>query len=258
MGSIPSSKSEDSSITPPEAWGGDKMSSKLPHLRQPINLTSRLRMSSANQLAGSTFSVTQDSASSMTTSNLGQLNLLTTKDASSTVDSSSFGFPENPLSSSLSLNFGAKGLLGQTAPDSPLAFSRRFSTYAERISTASSFMDGTSVAIGSPKIKKTGAETKEELLNRLLSRPEISAASEPLSLPAINVSNYCFTWSNYKVEAYIPHFGLIVKRHTELFWKNNKLNLSKSANNILGRLLIKFDSSVRNSLTFKYKNTKKV
>ena len=32
----PSSKSEDSSITPPEAWGGERLSDKYTHLRQPV------------------------------------------------------------------------------------------------------------------------------------------------------------------------------------------------------------------------------
>ncbi|KAJ4719943.1 protein NEDD1 [Melia azedarach] len=44
----PSSKSEDSSITPPEAWGGEKLSDKFAHLCQPLNLPSRFGMSSSS------------------------------------------------------------------------------------------------------------------------------------------------------------------------------------------------------------------
>ncbi|XP_020103310.1 protein NEDD1 isoform X2 [Ananas comosus] len=53
----------------------------------------------------------------------------------------------------------------------------KYSTYAERISTSSAFSEGMASAIGSPKLKKTGAETREELLNSLLSRQEAASSS---------------------------------------------------------------------------------
>ncbi|XP_031373554.1 protein NEDD1 isoform X1 [Punica granatum] len=194
----PSSKSDDSSITPPEAWGGEKISEKLAHLRQPLHLPSRFGMLSGTQSAGSMFSGIQDlgsstnqtSSSSVTNSDFPYTNLRL-KDASSTLDAPS-GFPQNfPSSSSLSPTFGAKGILGQSSLDSfgptSLALPRRFSTYAERISTTSSFSDGTAISVSSPKMKKTGIETKEELPSSLLTRTDNTlAASEPLNLPSLN------------------------------------------------------------------------
>ncbi|KAG6383673.1 hypothetical protein SASPL_156563 [Salvia splendens] len=59
------------------------------------------------------------------------------------------------------------------APSHP----RRFSSYAERIGATPSLHDTTSFPVGSPKSKKTGAETREELLNSLLSWSEIPSAS---------------------------------------------------------------------------------
>lgn len=46
--------------------------------------------------------------------------------------------------------------------------------------------DGTSVSVGSPKTKKTGAETREELLNSLLFRSNTSFATGSVTLPSVN------------------------------------------------------------------------
>lgn len=192
MGSTPSpsSTSEDSSITPPEAWGGEKPSDKYGHMRI---LPSRLGMfASSGQNAGSVLSglpdlsltTSQPSISSSTNINFGYANLRT-KDASINQETS-LGLPEH-LSTSMSMSLGSKGIVGQTNLDSPATATRRFSTYAERISTTSSFSDGTSALLGSPKIKKTGAETREELLSSLFSKSDASGAVEKGMLPMINV-----------------------------------------------------------------------
>ncbi|KAI9157349.1 hypothetical protein LWI28_021095 [Acer negundo] len=193
----PTSKSEDSSITPPEAWGGEKLSDKIAHLRQPLSLPSRFGMFTSGGLtSGSMYSGLHDTSSSMgqtsmsslTSSNPSHENLRT-KDVFPTPDSPSLGFPEHLSSSLTSLSLVSKGISGSVG-DSPrtssLNLPRRFSTYAERISTTSAFSDGTSLSVGSPKTKKTGAETREELLNNLLSRSDMSVATEPGTLPAIN------------------------------------------------------------------------
>jgi protein NEDD1 len=193
----PSSKSEDSSITPPEAWGGERLSDKYTHLRQPVALPSRFgTLASGGQSSGSMFSGLQDlslstsqSISSLTNSNFGYANLRA-KDVSSNQETS-LGFPEHVSSSSTSLSLGTKGITGQTNLDlqgpASLTLPRRYSTYAERISTASSFSDGTSLSVGSPKVKKTGAETREELLNSLLAKSDTVVALEPGILPSMNV-----------------------------------------------------------------------
>lgn len=192
-----SSKSEDSSTTPPEAWGGEKVLDKYAHIRQPLTLPSRLGTLAGSQTSGSMFSfqdfpssVSPTSISSLTNSNFDYTNLRS-KDASN-IQETPLGYSELPPSSSLSLSFGPKGVMGQTTVESSgtasLTLPRRLSTYAERISTTSSFSDGPSISVGSPKTKKTGVETKEELLSSLLSRSQTSAALEPGTLPTINVS----------------------------------------------------------------------
>ncbi|KAF5742700.1 Transducin/WD40 repeat-like superfamily protein isoform 1 [Tripterygium wilfordii] len=193
----PSSKSEDSSITPPEAWGGDRFSDKFAHLHQPLNFSSRFGMSSSGSItSGSMFAGVQDlssstsqmSMSSLTNSTLSYTGLQA-KDVSSNQDTS-LGFREHLSSNSTSLSLSTKNITGYAnleAPGSPsLTLPRRYSTYAERISTTLSLSDGTSLSLGSPKTKKTGAETREELLNSLLSRSDSSAAAESGMVPATN------------------------------------------------------------------------
>ncbi|KAK4776663.1 hypothetical protein SAY86_005351 [Trapa natans] len=188
---LPPSKTDESSITPPEAWGGEKITEKFAHLRQPLNLPSRFGMLSGSQSAGSMLSSIQDLAPSTSQSTSNMLTNsdfpypnLRNKDSSSVLDSS-LGFSQNiPSSSSMSPTFGAKSILGQSSLDSlgttSLALPRRFSTYAERISTTSSFSDGAAIALGSPKTKKTGIETKEELSSMLT---RIDANESPKFLP---------------------------------------------------------------------------
>ncbi|ONI24452.1 hypothetical protein PRUPE_2G241200 [Prunus persica] len=186
----PSSKSEDSSITPPEAWGGERLSDKYTHLRQPITFPSRFGMSA--QTSGSILSGLPDmSLTASLTSISSSANLgssypnLRTKDVSSNQETS-LGFPEHISSSAMPMSPGNKGIMGHLDSPTSLALPRRFSTYAERISTTSSYNDRTSLAVGSPKTKKTGAEGREELLNSLLSKSDSSTATESGILPAMN------------------------------------------------------------------------
>uniref|UniRef100_A0A0E0EQ10 Uncharacterized protein n=1 Tax=Oryza meridionalis TaxID=40149 RepID=A0A0E0EQ10_9ORYZ len=86
------------------------------------------------------------------------------------------------------------GLMAKTMPpvnsDQPGAAQSssqwRPSTYTDRVSTSSVFSEGLASAFGSPKSKKTGAETKDELLSSLLSRQEAAAASSSANLVANN------------------------------------------------------------------------
>ncbi|CAL0317662.1 unnamed protein product [Lupinus luteus] len=195
---LPSSKNDDSSITPPEAWGGDKLSEKYNFSRQTVNAPSRFGMlASGGQTAGSMFSGLRDtssliSISSYTGSSLSYANLCT-KDIS-TSQETSLAFPNHLLSTSSPLSIDTKTSPGQVNIDSPRIlesprvspFPRRFSTYAERISTISNFGEGVSLSVSSPKIKKYGVEIREELLNSLLSKPDISVPIESSSLPLTN------------------------------------------------------------------------
>ncbi|VVB13391.1 unnamed protein product [Arabis nemorensis] len=191
-----SSKSEDSALTPPEAWGGDKLSEKFnqlvnekfSHLHPP----SRLGVCSTNaSTSGSMFSSSQDFPSSFGQTNLAKASLEfpRMRDFSSNFETSST-LTDNNLPSSPLLTKGIAASGNIDALKLSPSFTRRFSTYAERISTTSSFSDGTSLSLGSsPKIKKTGAETREDVFNNLLSRPEIVAATEAGGPQVMNGGN---------------------------------------------------------------------
>jgi len=101
------------------------------------------------------------------------------------------GFPEHISSSSMSLSLGTKHIteLASLEASGPASLNqpRSFSTFAKRINTTASFSDGTSLSVVSPKTKKTGVETREELLNSILSRSDVLAVTEPGILPAMNV-----------------------------------------------------------------------
>ncbi|XP_027187732.2 LOW QUALITY PROTEIN: protein NEDD1 [Cicer arietinum] len=194
----PSTKSEESSITPPEAWGGEKLADKYTYIRPAVNAPSRFGMlASSGQTAGSMLSGLQDTSSSSSISSYTSSSLnfsnLRTKDVS-TSQETSLGFTDHMFSTSLPLSISTKSSLVQANVESPRisdsprmsSFSRRISSYAERISTAPSFGDGVSLSVGSPKIKKSGAETREELLNSLLLKSDISTGTESGSLPLTN------------------------------------------------------------------------
>ncbi|XP_010452509.1 PREDICTED: protein NEDD1 isoform X1 [Camelina sativa] len=191
-----SSKSEDSALTPPEAWGGDKFSEKFNQLANEkfsdkfshLHAPSRLAVSSTSaSTSGSMFSSSRDFHLSFGQTNLTNVSseFPRSRDFSSTFDTSSTLTDNNlPSSPMFTKGIAAPGNIDslRLSPN----FTRRFSTYAERISTTSSFSDGASLTLGSPKIKKTGAETREEVLNNLLPRPETVAATEAGAIPLMN------------------------------------------------------------------------
>ncbi|CAA7054143.1 unnamed protein product [Microthlaspi erraticum] len=199
FGSTPtvSSKNEYSALTPPEAWGGEKyshlaanekFSDKFSHLNPPL----RLGVSSSSaSTSGSMFSGSIDFPLSLSQNQTGLANVSISsefpgiRDYTSKFEKSSTlvdNFPSSPL---LTKGIAAPGNIDSLRL-SP-SFTRRFSTYAERISTTSSFSDGAAfLTHGSPKIKKTGAETREEVLNNLLQRPEKAAAADAGALPVMN------------------------------------------------------------------------
>ncbi|PSR93146.1 hypothetical protein CEY00_Acc27756 [Actinidia chinensis var. chinensis] len=201
LGATPTStKSDDSSsITPPEAWGGERLSDKITQHHQSVTLPSRFATLAASStlMSGSMFSGSQDLASPtsqtsmsyLTSSNLSLANLRN-RDISSNQETS-LGFLEHvpSSSSSVSPSLGTTSISGQSNLDflgPALTLPRRFSTYAERIGNTPAFSDKTSISVGSPKTKKTGAETREELLNSFLSRSDISTATESASLTSMN------------------------------------------------------------------------
>ena len=199
---VTSKRDDISSITPPEVWGGERLSDKLAIHRQVGPLPSRLNKLTSGSTSASTpmFSGLHDpssasqSASSYSTSlSLSSVNLRG-KDVSSSQESLP-GIPGHVPFSALPENLAARPPKGQANPEvvgpSSLNTSRRF-TYAERISTSASFTDGVSGLVGSPKTKKTGAETREELLNGRLSRSDTSMAAESGITQSANVRTRWF------------------------------------------------------------------
>ncbi|KAL8218135.1 hypothetical protein R6Q57_021508 [Mikania cordata] len=161
---------ELSSITPPEAWGG--VSDKFIRPRQQGTLPSRFATlaSSSSLSSGSMMTGLQDL--SLPSSQMG-INFRV-RDNSSSQESPLAKF-EIPFGST-SLSLGLKGNLESSGL--ALSQTRRYSSYAERISTNPSFSDGTSIAVGSPKTKKTGPETREEISNSFTPRHEMPAVTE--------------------------------------------------------------------------------
>ncbi|KAI4299509.1 hypothetical protein L6164_032965 [Bauhinia variegata] len=188
--SPPSSKNEhsDSSITPPEAWGGEKLSDKYAYRLQPINAPSHLGMlASSGETAGSMFSGLHNPSSSVgirsfTNSSFSNANLRA-KDVS-TSQEDLLSYPNHDSFSSMPLSINTKAILGQSTIDSPgmssFTIPRRFSSYAERLSTTSTF-NGVSFSVGLHMVKKSGAETRE-LLNSLLLKSDVSVPTESGSL----------------------------------------------------------------------------
>lgn len=163
----------------------DKFSDKFGHLHPPL----RLGVSSSSaSTSGSMFSSSRDFPLSLGQNQTSLANVSISsefpgiRDFSSKSSALADHLPSSPL---LTKGIAAPGNIDSLRL-SP-SFTRRFSTYAERISTTSSFSDGAFLSLGSPKIKKTGAETREEVLNNLLQRPEKAAATDAGALPVMNV-----------------------------------------------------------------------
>ncbi|XP_076939464.1 protein NEDD1-like [Bidens hawaiensis] len=166
---------EPSSITPPEAWGGG-----VHRLRQQGSVASRFATlaSSSGLSSGSMMTGLQDLSFPSSQTGLN----FRVKDTSSSQESL-LAYPDIPFGST-SLSLGLKGNLESSGPVS--GQTRRFTSYAERISTNPSFSDGTAIAVGSPKMKKNGSETREEILNSFTPRHEASIATELGIPPAVN------------------------------------------------------------------------
>ncbi|GFP81752.1 protein nedd1 [Phtheirospermum japonicum] len=184
-----STHTDDSpSITPPEAWGGEKLSDKLSHHRQSISMPSRFATlastsssSSALMLSGFQDSGPTNQSTSSLTSGLSLSNLRSREPPN---HETLLGYSE-----AVSSPVGTKGFTPQANFDNlgpALSLPRRFSSYAERIGATPSFSDASSFPVASPKSKKTGAETREELLNSLLSKSEMTSATGTSVLTTTN------------------------------------------------------------------------
>lgn len=158
-----SSKSESSfSPTPPEAWGGND---NFTHRQNATSTASHL-LPSVTLASESTYLGLQDTFSPT-------VNPLASSRLKSVHLQNKVTFENESL---------AHGLMDSTAQLLP----RKYSTYAERISTASTFSDGIGSAANSPKLKKTGLETRENVLSNLHLKQNTSYSVGQGSVPAIN------------------------------------------------------------------------
>ncbi|KAH7672812.1 protein NEDD1 protein [Dioscorea alata] len=189
-------KSDSSlSLTPPEAWGGNALVDKLAHRRQLAPAVSRILPSLSLAPSGSIYSGIQESSSfsshplknpssNPSTSSMTLPSIATLKNEALSESSSVY----NP--SSASTSFAAKTLASSVnieLPGSvPPTLQRRYSTYAERMAVTSSLADVSSSTISSPKSKKTGDETREDLLGSRLARQDLPSMTVMGTLPVIN------------------------------------------------------------------------
>ncbi|XP_047336571.1 protein NEDD1-like [Impatiens glandulifera] len=180
-----SMSSNDSTITHPESWGGVRFSDKY-QLRHSINLPSRFATLSSSLTTGSTTLMGSMDPTLSMSSTLGLTNLRTKDISSNHDDISTFEPLENP-SSTRDIKSVTTSMSNLDSLGTLLNRPRRFSSYAERISASPSFSDAAaSLSMASPKTKKTGIETRDELLNASMARSDITFASESGSLPPIN------------------------------------------------------------------------
>ncbi|KAJ0984040.1 hypothetical protein J5N97_002396 [Dioscorea zingiberensis] len=199
LGATPAAplKSDSSfSLTPPEAWGGNALVDKLAHLRQLPPAVSRITPSLSLASSGSIYSSTQELSfpshslknysSNPSTSSITLPSLAALKNEASAFSESSSVY--NPSSSSTS--FGGKTMASSFSIElpglMPPTLPRRYSTYAERMGITSSLADVTSSTISSPKSKKTGDETREDLMGSRLVKQDPSPMTVTGTLPVTN------------------------------------------------------------------------
>nr|CAB3452981.1 unnamed protein product [Digitaria exilis] len=198
--SMPSWKSE-LSVSSPETTAGGAL---------PDRLTQRQQISrfgaSAFATGGLAFTALQDSSSAASHSLKGSLtsNILLNLQNKGILSNthSSLGALSPNLPSSLPSSYDSKAV-SSVNPDQPGAAQSssmwRPTTYTDRMSSSSVFSDGLASAFVSPKSKKTGAETKDELFSSLLSRQEATTAfssSSPLPSNGVGPSQLSNTSSS--------------------------------------------------------------
>ncbi|CAL9180671.1 unnamed protein product [Musa hybrid cultivar] len=192
------SKSELSLPPPP----GIVLPEKSTNHRQPNSLSRFLpsaSLGSGSVSAGlldpsSTVTLSKNSSMNSTIASLNLQNKVILNDPNSSpfLESSSVYHPTSIFMSSgtktSSSNLDLQGTVLSAIP-------RRILASSDRISTNSAFIEGVTSAISSPKSKKTGQETREELMSSLLSRQDASTVSSG-SLPASNVMLPQPLWSS--------------------------------------------------------------
>ncbi|WOK96976.1 protein NEDD1 [Canna indica] len=191
-----SSKSELSFSPPPENLIGNALPEKLINNRQPTSLSRYLpSVSLTSGPASAGLSESSSSAFLSTKSSLMNPNIASTNlqkkilyndlnssafsDFSSVYHPTPVTMPSGTQTMPSSVKFDFQGTVLSTLPP-------RFSTYSERISTNAAFSENAASAVSSPKSKKTGQETREELMNSLIAKKDASSDSTAGNLAATN------------------------------------------------------------------------
>ncbi|KAH6769184.1 hypothetical protein C2S51_014520 [Perilla frutescens var. frutescens] len=144
-----------------QARGGERALEKFVHRRQSIKMPSRFAKSTPT---GSSLGLmsrgSQDPVDQTTSSVTSPPNMTSIHGRENSHQETSLGSSKGALSAVRTKSINGDAL--EPAAMSP----RRFSSYAERLGAAPF------ISVGSPKSKKTGSETREEILNNLLSNTQ--------------------------------------------------------------------------------------
>jgi protein NEDD1 len=194
--SMPSWKSEPS-ISSPDTSTGTALPDRLTQRQQISRFAASAFPTGSMALSG-----LQDSASTASHSLKGSLtsNILMNLQNKGILSNghSSLATTSASLQSSLSSPFTSKTMSLGNSDVPGVAHSTSMwkpSTYTDRLSSSSVFSEGLASAFGSPKSKKTGVETKDELLSSLLSRQEAATSSSSANLLSSNVSTCLHLYS---------------------------------------------------------------
>ncbi|CAN6471622.1 unnamed protein product [Victoria cruziana] len=196
------------SATPPEDWGADGLSDMLSYRHRRSDLASLNTLSTGSSASGGKLSTSvqglQDPASVSlpSTGSVPSANITAFqpqgKDISSRVTTSLAS--EIPYSGvnfvSAAGSYLPKTVPGQASYELPSSLSlnpSRKNSYLERIIANRSSNAGGTPTMGSPKLKKTGTETREELVNSLFSEAPATARSVPTTASATIEGNISTT-----------------------------------------------------------------
>ncbi|KAF3780285.1 NEDD1 protein [Nymphaea thermarum] len=206
------------SATPPEDWGADGLSDMVSYRHRRSELASLNTLPTGSSAPGgklpSNVQGLQDPASVNLPSAGSNPNASFPAFQSQGKDISSretASFPSEIPSSGVSTVPTAgpnlsKMVLGQANYELHNSLSLNLSrknSYLERIIASRSSSAGATPTVGSPKLKKTGTETREELVNSLFSEATSTAGSIPTTASATTVGNISTT-SNAVVCALAP------------------------------------------------------
>jgi protein NEDD1 len=190
--SVPSWKSEPP-ISSPETSTGTALPDRLIQRQQISRFgasafpTGSLALSSLQDSASAASHSLKGSLTNSILMNLQNKGILSNAHSSLAASSASLQSSLTSPYASKTVSLGNSELPGAAQSTSMW----RPSTHTDRLSSSSVFSEGLASAFGSPKSKKTGVETKDELLSTLFSRQEAANSSSSANLLSSNVRSTC-------------------------------------------------------------------